>query len=225
MALWPDTDPERIRIIPYGVGDEFRPCTREAVAGMLERRGLPERYVLFVGTIEPRKNLEVLVEAYRRLVLSARVAEHLVLAGQLGWGFDTLLRRLDADDLRGRVHLTGYLPRVELPLLYSGARVFVYPSLYEGFGFPPLEAMACGVPTLASASSSLVDNLRDAAELIPTGDAAAMAAALERLLGDDRTWQRQREKGLARAATFRWEQTAIATLQCYRDLAARGWDG
>ena len=116
--------------------------------------------------------------------------------------------------------MTGYISRSDLPMLYRGARLFVYPSLYEGFGFPPLEAMACGVPTIASASSSLSENLQGAAELLPVGDEPGLAQAMERLLHDEDLRAHYRKAGPARAAQFRWENnTAQETLNCYEELA------
>jgi alpha-1,3-rhamnosyl/mannosyltransferase len=117
------------------------------------------------------------------------------------------------------VHLLGYVRQADLPWLYAGARLFVYPSFQEGFGFPPLEAMASGIPTIASRSSSLIENLEGAAELVHASDREGLADAMRRLLSDERLRARRREQGLARAASFRWEQTAQATLACYQQLA------
>ena len=116
--------------------------------------------------------------------------------------------------------MPGYISQDDLPLLYAGARLFVYPSLEEGFGFPPLEAMACGVPTIASLSSSLAENLREAAELVPADDTEALTAAMARLLQDKQVHAEYGILGLARAAQFRWEETARQTLDCYKALAA-----
>jgi alpha-1,3-rhamnosyl/mannosyltransferase len=115
--------------------------------------------------------------------------------------------------------LTGYISQSDLPFLYAGARLFVYPSLQEGFGFPPLEAMACGVPTISSLSSSLTENLQGAAELVPPGDVGLLADAIKRMLLDESLRARRREQGLERALKFRWEETARETLSCYRAAA------
>ena len=220
LRLLPRLDPGRVQVIPYGIADDFQPSQAEDVKETAARLHLPARYILHVGTIEPRKNLAQLLEAYRHILRTAPIAEDLVLAGRLGWDYQPLLRMIQAPDLRQRVHLIGYVDRGDLPRVYAGARLFVCPSLYEGFGFPPLEAMACGVPTIASLSSSLTENLRDAAELVPLGDVPALAAAMTRLLLDDRLRAHARERGRKRAAEFRWEQTARATLRCYEELAA-----
>lgn len=220
LGLLPRLDPNRVRVIPHGVADDFHPRPAEDLEETAARLRLPARYILHVGTIEPRKNLSLLVEAYRHLLRTAPIPEDLVLAGRLGWDYQPLLRMIEAPDLRERVHLTGYVDRGDLPRLYAGARLFVCPSFYEGFGFPPLEAMACGVPTIASLSSSLTENLRDAAELVPLGDVQALTAAMARLLRDDERRAGARKRGLERVAEFRWELTARATLRCYEELAA-----
>src|SRR5579871_173546 len=220
LGLLPQLDPDRVRVIPYGVADDFHPRLPREIEETARRLRLPSNYILHVGTIEPRKNLAHLLEAYRLLLRAGPVAEDLVLAGRLGWDYQPLLRMMEAPDLRERVHRIGYVDRGDLPRLYAGARLFVCPSMHEGFGFPPLEAMACGVPVIASLSSSLAENLRGAAELVPLADVPSMAAAMSRLLRDDGLRKRARELGLARAAEFRWEQTARATLRCYEELAS-----
>jgi glycosyltransferase involved in cell wall biosynthesis len=211
--------PDRIRVVSPGIGEEFRP---QAIAGLPHhsRASLPSSFILFVGTIEPRKNLERLVESYRRLIARSTVQEHLVLAGRLGWGYDELLHRIAEPELKGRVHLIGYVSQQDMPSLFAAARLFVYPSLEEGFGFPPLEAMACGVPTISSSSSSLVENLQGAADLIDPLDTDGLANAMHRLL-EDEAWRSKRSAdGLERAARFRWDETARQTVACYDELAA-----
>jgi glycosyltransferase involved in cell wall biosynthesis len=220
LKLVPELPAARIKVIAEGVGEEFRrlpaPQTQEAI----RRLKLPMPYILYVGTIEPRKNLGHLVECFGQLIRDGDLREHLVLAGRLGWGYDELLARVRSPALRGRVHLAGYVAQEDLPAVYAGASLFVYPSLQEGFGFPPLEAMACGVPVIASRSSSLAENLAGAAELVPPTDAAALIEALRRLLTDPQLRAQRREQGLARATLFRWDETARRTLDCYRTLAA-----
>ena len=220
LALLPDVSAEKVYVTPYGVHERFSPAEADEVSAQVRRLGLPEAYLLYLGTIEPRKNLEPLLDAYSMLVREERASEHLVLAGRLGWNVDSLLRRLDSHELRGRVHLLGYVREEDVPWLYRGARVFVYPSLYEGFGFPPLEAMACGTPVVAARGSALEENLTGAAELVPVEDAGALKVAISGLLNDRAVWDSMRRKGLQRAAGFRWERTARGIRQCYLDLAA-----
>jgi alpha-1,3-rhamnosyl/mannosyltransferase len=211
--------PERVRVVPAGVGDEFRPSSSGAIQAAVARLGLPARYILHVGTIEPRKNLGVLLESYRRLVDAHAVEEHLVLAGPRGWGYEGLLAQCANPALRDRVHLIGYVPQEDLPLVYAGARLCVYPSLEEGFGLPPLEAMASGVPVVSSRSSSLVENLAGAAELVAPEDVTALAAAMHRLLHDEALRVARVGAGLVRAGAFRWTETARATRACYEEVS------
>lgn len=215
----PDMPPEKVCVTEYGVSSCFHPAPQEQVSRETRRLGLPESYVLFVGTIEPRKNLDLLVESYRKMVLAGEISEHLVLAGKLGSGYQPLLEQIERTKLRDRVHLLGFVPEPDLPWLYRGARLFVYPSLSEGFGFPPLEAMACGVPVISTLGSSLEENLHGAAELIPTKDANALAELMHRLLRDEALREQRRDVGLRRAAAFRWENTARRVLECYLALA------
>jgi glycosyltransferase involved in cell wall biosynthesis len=214
LALVPGVLPDRVRVIPLGIGEEFRPPP--------DGTPRPDRpYVLFVGTLEPRKNVEAVVESYRRLVLEGDVEEDLLLVGRLGWDYDRLLARLEAPELRGRVRRLGYVTQDELVFLYGGARLFVYPSLGEGFGFPPLEALACGTATIVTDSSSLAENLRGAAELVPPDDLPALTEAMRRFLRDPALRAARRTVGLERAARFRWEDTARAMRACYAELAGR----
>ena len=217
VARMPTVAPETIRVVPYGIGAEFRPHMPAEVAPVLRRLGIPTPYVLHLGTLEPRKNLGRLVEAYRRLTAEG-AAEHLVLAGRLGWDQGALLAELDRPELRGRVHRTGYLAADDVPPVLAGAALFVCPSLAEGFGFPPLEAMASGVPVVASRAAALAENLADAALLVDPNDADALAAAMRSALRDDRR-DVLAERGLTRARAFPWEATARGTLACYRELA------
>lgn len=221
LDLMPGMRPERIKVIAPGVGEEFRPRTADEVRAAIKRLGLPASYVLYVGTIEPRKNLPRLVESYRQLVAERGIVEHLVLAGRLGWDYDEVLSRIAAPALRERVHVVGYIDQNDLPWLYAGARLFVYPSLEEGFGFPPLEAMACGVPTISSRTSSLLENLQGAAELVDPADGRKLTEAMGRLLEDEGRRAGLREQAFSRVRQFRWEHTARQTLACYKELAPR----
>ncbi|NOS77591.1 MAG: glycosyltransferase family 4 protein [Nitrospira sp.] len=212
----PDLEPDRIHVTVPGIGDEFRPCDPASVRDVVTRRMLPEPYILYVGTLEPRKNIPALVEAYRRLVEAGAIKEYLVLAGKLGWGYEALLKQISVPALRGKVHLAGYVDQKDLPAVYAGARLFVYPSLHEGFGFPPLEAMACGVPVISSRSSSLAENLEGAAELVAPDDIAGLADAMQRLLTDDTLRAKRQGQGLEQARQYRWEQTARETVKSYQ---------
>ena len=218
LEVMPQFNSQRIRVIPHGIEDEFRPLPQDAVGDEISHLRLPPSYILYVGTIEPRKNLQRLVESYRKLRIKDAIEEHLVLVGRLGWGYQDLLAQLAEPELREKVHLTGYISQADLRSVYARARLFVYPSIAEGFGFPPLEAMACGVPTISSFSSSLAENLRGAAELVPSDDGDALTEAMSQLLQDDARRAKYRKAGLARAAMFRWEETARRIVDCYQDV-------
>src|SRR3981081_165291 len=140
--------------------------------------------MLFIGALDPRKNLPALIDAFAELVADGR-SEHLVLGGDAGWSPNELLSRIARDGLQDRIHLTGYISEVDLASVYAGATLFVFPSLLEGFGFPPLEAMAAGVPVISSDTSSLRENLAGAATLVPSGDAKQLEVAMRALLTDE----------------------------------------
>jgi alpha-1,3-rhamnosyl/mannosyltransferase len=221
LDLVPGISADHVRVIPCGIGDRFHPRPPVEIAPVLDRLGIRWPYILYVGTLDPRKNLGRVVASYRSLLAESKPAEHLVLAGQPGWNVKALFEHLQTPDLQGRVHVLGYVSDAALPSLYAGARLFVYPSLAEGFGFPPLEAMASGVPVIASETSSLKDNLAGAAELVAAGDVDALKAAIHRLLRDHRRRADLADRGLERAAEFRWERFGRETLNCYRELASR----
>jgi alpha-1,3-rhamnosyl/mannosyltransferase len=211
----PDLPSERVRIVPWGIDDVFKPRPEVEAPRELAHLNLPWPYILFVGTIQPRKNLSGLLAGYRQLLASGDIAEHLVLAGPLGWDYHEVIAAFSAPGLAGRVHHLGFVSDKDLPWLYAGARLFVYYSLEEGFGFPPLEAMASGIPTVASRSSALMEFLDGAAELVPLDTPDGLAAAMHKLLTDDRERERRRTLGLARAAQFRWQKTAACMGACY----------
>jgi glycosyltransferase involved in cell wall biosynthesis len=216
--LVPDISPEKIRVTPFGVDPEFRP--RDSRSAPLPDPMLGMRpYILFDGTIEPRKNLSLLLEAYRMACAKHGVRENLLLVGRKGWGYEQVERQMQTPELRQRVHLAGYVERKDLVLIYQNASAFVYPSLGEGFGLPPLEAMACGIPTIATDTSSLKENLIGAALLVPPDSVTALADAMAEALNHPETRANLKERGLARAREFPWETTARKTLECYQKLA------
>ncbi|MFL6519568.1 MAG: glycosyltransferase family 4 protein [Chthoniobacterales bacterium] len=206
----------RIRVIPCGIDDAFRARGPVGTARVLKRLGIPTPYVLYLGTLDPRKNLPTLLEAFGELVADGR-PEQLVLGGGAGWSQGELASSIADSGLASRVHLPGYIAEADLPFVYAGAALFVYPSLLEGFGFPPLEAMASGVPVIASDTSSLRENLADAAILVPPNDSKKLAAAMRTLLSDEVARVQTIAAGLKRAQAFRWENFAIATFACYEE--------
>jgi glycosyltransferase involved in cell wall biosynthesis len=216
---------DRIVVVHHGLDHEtFRPAGDDAVRAARERFRIDGPYLMFLGGIEPRKNLSRLVEAFARLDPELRPT--LVLAGGgVAWnpeGSDQLTPALDAlpAEVRRRIVLTGYLSEPDKVALLSGATAMVYPSLYEGFGMPVLEAMGCGAPVIASNVSALPEVAGDAAILIDPRDPDAIAAAMDRVLGDDELKDSLRHRGLARAAGFDWEDTARGTMEVLRRAAS-----
>lgn len=184
------------------------------------RYGLPDDYILYVGTIQPRKNLDTLIEAFGRLKRERKLANRLVITGRKGWLFDSLFARIRELALGDEVIFTGFVPDEELPYIYDGAAAFVYLSFFEGFGLPPLEAMACGVPVITSNTTSLPEVVGDAGIALPPKDVEGVAAALARILAEPGTAAAMKEKGVRRARTFSWESTARQTLEIYGTIAA-----
>jgi len=209
----------RIDVVYHGVDPAFCPLPANEVAAFRQRRGLPERFVLFVGTLEPRKNLVRLVEAFAR-IRAGRVG--LVLAGGKGWLYDELFASVEALGLHEEVIFPGYVVDDELPLWYNAATVLAYPSVYEGFGLPVLEAQACGTPVLTSNVSSLPEAAGDGALTVDPYDVEALAAGLHRLLADEPLRLQLRERGLAHARQFSWPRTAQETARVYRRAMAKG---
>lgn len=211
-------DESKIHVIPEGVNSRFQPMEDPSVRlAVRAKYGLPEEFILFVGTIEPRKNLVALLGAYRELRAEGR-PEKLVVVGRKGWLHGPTFSRLRELGLEGEVLFLGYVADDDLPAIYSAASVFVFPSLYEGFGLPPLEAMACGTPVVCSNASSLPEVCGDAAILVPPTDVLAMTAALRRVLDDPELRLQLRSRGLRQAARFSWEEVAARTISVYREV-------
>jgi glycosyltransferase involved in cell wall biosynthesis len=187
-----------------------------------ERYGIADRFILFVSTIEPRKNLPTLLAAYSKLLDTYKTNARLVIAGHKGWLTEEVDAAIEKYKLGDRVCFLGSVPNEELVYLYNAARVFALPSLYEGFGLPPLEAMASGTPVIVSNVSSLPEVVGDAGLLVDPNDVEGWAVALHRVLTDDALHAGMAEKGLVRAAHFSWERAARETLGVYRKVAKVG---
>jgi glycosyltransferase involved in cell wall biosynthesis len=210
-------EPGRIQVIYPGIDHErFRPQALDAErrAGLARAYGLPDRYVLYVGKIQPRKNLARLLAAFQR-VRRAHADLQLVLAGERGWMSAEVDAAVERLGLAGAVHFTGFVADDDLPAIYGLAELLVFPSLYEGFGFPVLEAMACGTPVVTAATSALGETAGDAALCVDPTSAEAIAAAIEACLCDPDRRETLRQRGLARAQHFNWRQCARETLACY----------
>ncbi len=212
--------PDRVHVIPLAAGASFRPLAPEAVRPVLARHGIDGPYLLFVGSQAPRKNLPRLLEAFARL---RRWSDRwrLVVVGAGPRPPAAIAAQIHRLGLADGVHVAGRVPEEDLPALYNGADLFVFPSLYEGFGLPVLEAMACGVPVVTADRSSLPEVAGDAALLVDPTDVEAIAAALRRVLADEALAASLRARGLARAATFSWERTARETVAVYESVLGR----
>lgn len=211
-------DPARLRAIHLGVSAEYRPRGAEETAACLAKYGLKRsEYILAVGTLEPRKNLIQALETHARLPASARKRAPLVIAGGKGWITRELEGKLSATGQPGDVRWLGYVPTEDLALLYAGARFLVYPSFYEGFGLPVLEAMASGIPVITSNQASLPEVAGDAGMLLDPRDGEALREAMLRLIEDEKEVQRRVELGRAQAARFTWRACAEKTVAVYRE--------
>ena len=219
--------PDRVDVVYPGVDERYQPLDPDdpsdvaALQAFRSRHGLPDRLILYQGTLEPRKNVDKLVAAFARLVAGG-LPHALVLAGGKGWQYEAIYAAIEAHGLRDRVVLPGYVSREEQPLWYNSADLFVYPSQYEGFGLPPLEAMACGVPVITSDTSSLPEVVGDAGLTIDPKDVEALADAMRAVLTDTERATAMRRAGRARAAQFTWPAAAKACVSVYRAALAGG---
>lgn len=206
--------PEKVDVAPAGHDPtRFRPLPPDDVATFRQAKGLPARFWLFVGTLEPRKNLPTLLHAYA--ALPARQRPPLLLGGGKGWAYDNIFAAIEQLGLADSVRWLGFLPADELPYWYNCAEVFVYPSVFEGFGLPVLEAMACGTPVVVAEASSLPEVVGEAGLCVPPHDVDAWANALHRVV-DDADWRAQAsQRGLAQASRYTWQETARQTIRSY----------
>jgi glycosyltransferase involved in cell wall biosynthesis len=212
---------EKVTVAYPGISAAFRPLPQAEVEAFRARRGLPERFILYLGTLEPRKNLSTLIRAFGQ-VSRGQHDLALVLAGAKGWLYADLFKLTQDLGLADRVMFPGFVPAEELPLWYNSATVFAYPSSYEGFGLPVIEALACGRPVVTSDVSSLPEAGGSAAILVSPESPEALAGALERALG----WgPAERAQGPAQAASFTWAATAAQTVRAYRRALGQPAEG
>jgi glycosyltransferase involved in cell wall biosynthesis len=209
--------PEKVSVVPAGIEARFQPVRDTAkLAAVRARYKLPEWFILMVGTIEPRKNLSRLITAYGQLRRQTGLPHALVIAGKEGWLFQGIYEQVVREGMTECVLFPGFVDDADLPALYTLADVLAFPSLYEGFGLPPLEAMACGTPVVTSDNSSLPEAVGSAALLINAEDTAGLAEALARVLGDANLRAQLTELGRAQAARFTWSDAARRLLEAYR---------
>lgn len=212
-------DPSRVTVTYPGAGDLFRPidrsCARERIS---KQYGINAPFLLYVGNLEPRKNLARLLQAFSELRREEKIGHKLVIVGQAAWMFNDILDILRRDGLSSEVILTGYVPTEDLPSFYSAAEVMVYPSLFEGFGLPVVEAMSCGTPVITSCGSSLEEIASDAALLIDPYSVSSIAGAIATLANDAALRKTLALAGIKRATAFSFRRMAEETREVYLQL-------
>jgi glycosyltransferase involved in cell wall biosynthesis len=214
-------NPQKIAVTYNGLGNSFRVLEKtDQHLKIFKKFGIGGKYILFVGRIDARKNLSGLIKSFIILKNFYKIPHQLVIAGGKSFLPREIRRQLDLDKVnyKNEIIFTGYLPEEELPVFYNYADVFVYPSLYEGFGLPVLEAMACGCPVVASNVASIPEVLGEAGILVTPTDIDELATAIYRVISDNNLRRQLSQAGLARAALFSWEKTATETLKIYREV-------
>lgn len=213
-------DPGRVTRIHCGIHERFQPQSQNEVARVCQTYQIDRPYLLAVGAIQPRKNLDAVLDSFVAL-RSQGVTRQLVIVGPKVWKSEKIARRIEALGIDDQIKLTGFVDDADLPALYTGADCFLFPSLYEGFGFPPLEAMACGTPVVASNASSLPEVIGEAGLLVDPHDIDALSRAIVRVLTEPAVAGRLRQAGMAQARRFTWAAAAAAHAQLYHDVARR----
>jgi glycosyltransferase involved in cell wall biosynthesis len=212
-------DGSKIDIAYPGVSPQFSPLPTESVTEFRQKKQLPDHFFLFVGTLEPRKNLPMLLRAYAQLSAAERQATHLILGGGKGWLYAEIFATIERLGLAETVHLPGYIPAEELIYWYNAADALVYPALYEGFGIPVVEALACGKPVLTSNISSLPEAGGAVSVLLPPADEGAWTQALRQTISTNSS-NTEINARQAWAQSFTWQKTAQQTLATYRQVLA-----
>ncbi len=213
-------DASQITVIHAAVGEHYSPRSAGEAEGVRRKYGLPDRFILFVGTIEPRKGVDTLLAAMR-LILKARTDVAVVMAGKVGWRVTPLVEEAGSVGLSGHVRLLGHVAEEDMPSLYSASELLVLPSRYEGFGLPLVEAFACGTPVVCSNISSMPEVAGGAAVLVPPDHPKALAEALLAVVDGADKKRELREKGLRRAASFSWKKAAEETIEVYGRVLGR----
>jgi glycosyltransferase involved in cell wall biosynthesis len=212
--------PERTEVVPGGVERRFRPADAGAILELRQRLQLTQPFILTLGMMEPRKNWQGLIQAYSLARARHKLTQQLVLAGPRGWLWESVVEERERSPFRNDVLFLGFVPDVDLPTLYSAADAFAFPSFYEGFGLPPLEAMACGTPVVVADAASLPEVVGDAGLKVPPEDVEGLAETLAQITEDQGLRLRLRQAGLDRAATFSWEESGKRILDVYRRVLA-----
>ncbi len=213
------TPAEKITVTHLGLAKNLHPMGYEEVQPVLDKYDLVyQKYILFLGTIQPRKNIIRLVEAFQKLKKENHIEEKLIIAGGRGWLWEPILKKIKMVGIDGSVRYVDYFKSEDLPYLYAGAKLFTLPALYEGFGFPPLEAMSSGVPVVVSNLSSLPEVVGEAGLLVDPNSVESIAEGLLKVLTDENLRQEMIAKGLIRVKDFTWESTARKTLEVFESL-------
>ena len=221
LGVYAGVDQTKARVIHNGVSDSFKPVTdAKVLAAARSRHSLPDRYVFWVGDFRPEKNLAFLIQAWARLRERSDDLPVLVLAGRQRGEYRSIQEEVRKHGLEDAVLFSGFIPDDDLPAVYSAASVFVFPSLYEGFGLPPLEAMACGTPCVVSNSSSLPEVTGTAALLFNPTSKEGFVECMQRVLTEPKMTETLREAGLRQAGLFSWKRAADETLEVYREALA-----
>ncbi len=210
---------DRVTVIYPELDDRFRIITDDAMLVRAKKKySLPEKFILYIGTIEPRKNVESIAAAYSNLPSDIQSQFDLVIGGNIGWYAEKIFNEIKIQRLEQRIHFIGYVDDSFLPSLLTLASVFVFPSFYEGFGYPPLEAMACGVPVVSSNTSSLSEAVGNAAILVDPANVQQISKAIGNILSSRELAAELRRKGLERVNLFGWKKCADATLEVFKQV-------
>lgn len=217
-----DIDPKKVAVIHLGIDRTFRPITeKKKVAAVLKKYGIDSKYILYVGRIQKRKNVKRLIQAFHILRKKMNIQHKLVLVGKRMWEYNEAFEEIERLNIGDDVIKLGHIAYSDLPYLYNGGEVFVFPSLFEGFGFPPLEAMACGTPVVASNATSIPEVLGDAALMVDPYNVEELADKLFLLLTNQQLRREMTQKGCSKASTFSWAETAKKTLDVYKEVHAQ----
>jgi glycosyltransferase involved in cell wall biosynthesis len=216
---------DKVVVVPEAPRSSFSPMPREQAAEVRARLGVEDEFILYVGTIEPRKNILTIVRAFEELLRTTALRPQLVIAGRKGWLTDELFAYIESSTLGDRLHMTGYVSDSDLRALYSSCRVMAFPALYEGSGLPPLEAMACGAPVVTSNTPAISEMVGEGARLIHPTDHQALAHNLVELLNDEGARAALGAAGFNRAADFTWERAARGTYEVYEEAIRRHRNG
>lgn len=212
------TPEEKIRVIPPGLDAGFRPLSEEHKDEIRQRYNLPEKFLLYVGNLDPKKNIRQIIRAFFASRAAGRYAHKLLVVGHRSWQYKELVELARELQVEHDVHFPGYFPDEDLPGLYNCADALIFPSRIEGFGLPPLEAMACGTCVVTSRDPALMEATGDGALHVPAGNLAELRVAIERMVLDRALRRELREKGLARARQFTWERAAAETVKVYEEV-------